>query len=326
MTRTIVGVIRGGTSSEADLSLKTGTTLMNALPEDDYDVRDIFIDKSGDWYVRGRAVTPAQAFQGLDVALNGLHGGMGEDGTLARIAKRAGIPMTGSPAHACAATLNKARAREFLTAAGIRMPQAIVLRLADNTSVDTALMARHVFDSFAPPYILKPVSEGASEGIMLARTIIELADALAEALSRYDAILVEEYLRGQEATVGVLQNYREEMLYTLPPAEIGLPAGHAFLPKEALRGGLEVRVPAPSLSRDTKRELETIARFAHEALGLEHYSRADFIVTPRGPYLLEVNALPGLYEGAALPKMLDAVGESVPGLVRGMIDRELSVA
>ena len=82
MARTIVGVLRGGTSSEYDLSLKTGAAMLAALPEERYDTRDIFIDKRGIWHLRGMPVSSARALQQVDVVLNALHGGMGEDCTV----------------------------------------------------------------------------------------------------------------------------------------------------------------------------------------------------------------------------------------------------
>src|SRR5277367_6763879 len=96
MTRTIVGVLRGGTSSEYELSLKTGATMLAALPEEHYDTRDIFIDKRGIWHLRGMPVAPHRALQQVDVVLNGLHGGMGEDGTVQRFLDKTGIPYAGA--------------------------------------------------------------------------------------------------------------------------------------------------------------------------------------------------------------------------------------
>ncbi len=325
MIRTRVGVIRGGTGSEADLSLKTGSALLHALPEEEYDVRDIFIDKEGVWYARGVAVQPLSAVQDLDVALNALHGGIGEDGTVARILDAGRVPYTGSRPLGALQSLNKARARELLRDMGIRMPRAITVSVRDNTTIHGDSVLRTVLHSFPPPYIIKPTFEGASHGIVYAQNILELGDVLVEMLRTYSSIVIEEYVRGQEATVGVIEHFREQELYALPPASVGLPSGHRFIPSSAYREGIAMRVPAPEFNYRTKQELMHYAREAHKALGLEHYSRSDFIVSPHGIYLLEVNALPGLYEGAAIPTMLDTVGSSVPELTIHAIQRERAV-
>lgn len=325
MTRTRVGIIRGGTGSESDLSLKTGAALMLSLPEEEYEVRDILIDKEGLWHSRGLPAQPAQALSHIDIAVNALHGGIGEDGTIGKILERSGVAFTGSNARGASQSLNKARARSLFLRNGLKMPKGAVFRVYEGTTVNASHMAQEVFSSFSPPYILKPVYEGASHGIMIARTIIDLHDMLADMLRLYKAVLVEEYIRGQEATVGVVENFREDDMYALPPAEVGLPTGHLFVPSDAYRARVEVRAPAPQFSYETKQLLMHLAKEAHKALGLEHYSRSDFIVAPHGIYLLETNALPGLYDGAAMPRLLDVVGSSVPEFTRHVIDRELSV-
>lgn len=309
MSRTAVGVLRGGTSSEYDLSLKTGAVMLNELPEDKYDVRDILIDKRGVWHSRGMPIAPARALQQVDVALNALHGGVGEDGTVSRLLERSGVPYSGSRPLPSAVSLNKIRAREILQKAGVLMPQGVSFTLS--TDLDTQTMAKLVFSQFGPPYLVKPGSEGASTGIKLAFTIIELPDVIGDVLDSYGSALIEEYLMGEEATVGVIEDFRGEELYALPPARVILPDEAPFLHFDH-HSQASVRHMAPSDFSDMeKKALVDAARAAHRALGLSHFSRADFIVTRRGPHLLEVNALPGLYEGSALPRKLESVGSSV---------------
>jgi D-alanine-D-alanine ligase len=307
MTRTIVGVLRGGTGSEYDLSLKTGAAMMQALPEERYDTRDILIDKSGLWHLRGQPVTPARALAQLDVALNAIHGGIGEDGTIQRILRRASIPYTGSGPLPSALSLNKIRAREALTKAGLRMPRAITF--STENALNTSDMAQAVFSQFGPPYVVKPPTEGASKGIIIARTFLNLPDAIGDILDKYGTALIEEYVMGEEASVGVVENFRGEDLYALPPAHV-----HRDGPYVAYRhheGGL-IRHSVPSrFPYEHKISLESMAKAAHQALGLSHFSRSDIILTPRAAYLLEVNSIPGLYPSATFPSMLGAVGSSV---------------
>ncbi len=178
MARTIVGVLRGGSSSEYDLSLKTGAAMLNALPESEYDVRDIFIDKQGYWHSRGVPVDADRALMQVDVVLNGLHGGAGEDGTVQRILQRSGIPFAGSDAQSSALSLNKIQAGMIMKDAGILMPQAV--GFTSSSHMDTGEMARFIFSHFGPPYMVKPGNEGASRGIRLVATIVELPDAIAD--------------------------------------------------------------------------------------------------------------------------------------------------
>lgn len=318
MARTTVGILRGGTSGEYDLSLKTGARMLDALPEDAYDVRDIFIDKRGYWNSRGFPTTPDRALSQVDIVLNGLHGGVGEDGTVQRILDRAGIPYSGSTAMASAHSLNKILARNVFQDAGIRIPQGIAFPASGDA--DVSAMAREVFQKFGPPYVLKPPLEGASLGIRISSTFVDLPQHLAEMLSAYGGVLVEEYVIGDEATVGLIEDFRNEELYALPPARVEYPDTHKHIHYDHHVGGhIEHFVPS-DFSHAQKRELMDIARRAHRALGLEHYSRADIILTRRGPYLLEVNSLPGLHDNAAFPKMLESVGSSMPQFLEHLVD------
>ncbi|PIR83602.1 hypothetical protein COU18_02885 [Candidatus Kaiserbacteria bacterium CG10_big_fil_rev_8_21_14_0_10_51_14] len=309
MARTSVGVLRGGTSSEYNLSLKTGAAMLAAFPEDQFDTRDIFVDKRGYWHLRGIPVDAARALSQVDVVLNALHGGVGEDGTVQRILARAGVPYAGSGPLPSASSLNKIRARKILEDAGILMPRGLSFSLPNGAN--TAEMAYAVFAEFAPPYVVKPPSEGSSTGIRVVATLIELPDALGDVLDAYGAALVEEYLRGEEATVGVIENFRDQELYALPPAHVLLPEGSAFMhPLHHEEGSLRHVVPS-NFSHSEKQALADLARAAHRALQLGHFSQADIILTRGRPYLLEMNSTPGLYQGSAFPHMLESVGSSI---------------
>ena len=309
MARTSVGILRGGTSGEYDMSLKTGAAMMNALPESEYDVRDILIDKSGMWHSRGFPAEPARALSQVDVVLNALHGGVGEDGTVQRILDQLGVPYVGSNASASALSLNKIQAGMALEKAGLQMPRA--LSFTTSKEMDTGSMAKMVFAQFGPPYMIKPPHDGASIGLRVAPNVVELPEVLGDVLDAYGTALVEEFLLGKEATVAVLEGYRGEDLYVFPPAEVVYPDESPFLHFDHhVQGHVKYIVPS-NFSDVEKRALMEMARDAHRALGLSHFSRADFILTRRGPYLLEVNSLPGLHENAGMPKIMESVGTSL---------------
>src|SRR3989344_5201619 len=188
MSRLSVGILRGGTSSEYNLSLKTGAAMMAALPDDTYQVHDIFIDKSGMWHLRGVPADTSRVLSQIDVVLNALHGGVGEDGSVHRVLESAGVPYAGSRALSSGSSLNKVRAREHFRKAGISMPRGIAFSLANQKN--TSDMAEAVVSQFSPPYVIKPVSEGASHGILLAPSIIELPGRNGDVLDAYGAALV----------------------------------------------------------------------------------------------------------------------------------------
>src|SRR3989344_502071 len=131
---------------------------------------------------------------------------------------RVGIAYAGSSAHASNLSLNKVRAREAFRKEDIRIPHSVSFTL-DN-DMNTRDMARAVFSQFGPPYIVKPPSDGAGRGIRFVAMIVELPEQIADVLDEFGSVLVEELVDGEEATVGVIENFRDDELYVLPPAHI----------------------------------------------------------------------------------------------------------
>lgn len=309
MAKMSVGVLRGGTSSEYNLSLKTGSAIIDHLQPEKYAARDIFIDKKGVWHLRGIPMSPMRALSQVDVVLNGLHGGVGEDGTVGRLLQKAGLPYAGSRPLQSAIALNKIRTREILGNAGIRVPRGTWFSLNDHIS--TGEMAKIVFTLFPGPYVIKAPLEGASYGIKIAEHLVDLPDAIGDALDQHGSVLIEEYIRGREATVGLIEKFRKDDLYAMPPARVLVPQGWRMLhPSHYEEGSLHHFVPS-DFTPYQKADLMQMARLAHRTLALNHFSQIDFLVTPNKIYLLEANALPGLYEGSSYRKMMDSVGISM---------------
>ncbi len=302
--REVVGVLRGGPSSEYEVSLRSGATVLEALDREKYDPRDIFIDRLGVWHTAGIPGTPERVLRGVDVVFNALHGEYGEDGKVQRTLDALAIPYTGSGAAQSAVAFNKQRTKEALKTFGIKMPHSILVR----PEGDSEALALKIFRSFPHPAIVKPGSGGSSVGITIADNFHALQRGLEYAARVSPQVLVEEFIKGREATVGVIDSFRNEHTYALMPVEI-IPASHRpFFDYEAKYGGETTeRVPAHFTSHE-KQELTNLARQVHEGLELSHYSRSDFMVSKRGIYFLEVNTLPGLTKESLLPKALHAVG------------------
>lgn len=316
MTRVHVGVLRGGPSSEYDISLASGGAVLQNLDRSQYALKDIFIDRAGVWHVRGAPTDPARALADVDVAFNALHGTYGEDGGVQRVLETYRVPYTGSNVFGSAIAMDKARAREHLgVIPGIKMPGSVIIQ----GSADLDDITRTVFAQFGPPYVIKPLRGGSSIGLRVVDSIAVLRAALFEALHETDALIVEQFVRGREATVGIVEQLRGDALYQLPPVEIVMPEGcNVFDYNLKYSGNTEELCPA-HFSFEEKTKLQDAARYIHQTLGLRHYSRADFIVAPSGIYFLEVNTLPGLTQNSLLPKALDAVGVPLPEFLDHLI-------
>ena len=307
MARIRVGVLRGGPSSEYDVSLKTGASVLEHLGEDKYQPIDMLVDKSGQWHVNGFPFEEANAARQMDVIVNALHGRYGEDGTVQRILDTVGVPYTGSDSLASAVAFNKALTKHTLYGSDIKMAPHIAVELDPN--VEQKLL--RVFRSFSFPAVVKPVADGSSVGVSVASTFDELLDAAEKAGTLSPKILIEEYIKGREATCGVVEGFRGEELYAFFPTEIIPATTSRFFDYDAKYGGDSQEICPGNFMPEEKREIQRMAKLAHQRLGLRHYSRSDFIVSPRGIYFLEVNTLPGLTSESLLPKAIKAAGSSL---------------
>ena len=310
--RSVIAVLRGGPSSEYEASLQSGATVLAHLDKEKYDPRDIFISRDGEWHLHGAPVTPERAMRGVDVAFNALHGEYGEDGTLQRILDMLAVPYTGPGAALAALAFDKERTREAVQPFGVRIPYGIVVDASKVTDLERT--ALHIFRAVPHPVIVKPVIGGSSVGMTKADNFHALQFALQHAFEISPRALVEEFIQGKEATVGVIENFRNEKTYALMPVEIVPPAHAPFFDLQSKYDGSTIeRVPG-NFSQEEKQELSRLARAVHEGLGLTHYSRSDFIVSKRGVYFLEVNTAPavGLTSQSLFPKALQAVGASMP--------------
>ena len=137
--------------------------------------------------------------------------------------------------------------------------------------------------------------------------------------------MVEENIKGREATCGVVDKFRGNDFYSLLPIEIIKPEKSDFFDYEAKYCGGSQEICPGNFSRDEKEAIQELAVAAHKVLGLRHYSRSDFIISPgRGIYILEVNTLPGLTAESLLPKSLQAVGCSLPDFLDHLITLALA--
>lgn len=306
-------MLRGGPSSEYEVSLKSGASVLAHLPPE-HEGHDILIDRQGRWHHGGLPVTPRALGRRLDVVFNALHGEYGEDGRVQNILEQTGMPYTGSGVFASALGMKKHLAKEVFARHGLRVPRGVLLATPD---------AERVFRTMAPPWVVKPADLGSSVGLALAKTFPELAVALTTAFAQSPNVLVEEYITGREATVGVLDNFRNREHYVLPVIEIKPPTGKQVWDYQDKYSGETEEICPGRFSEPEKQALSEMAIEAHRALGLRDYSRSDFIISPRGIYILEVNTLPGLTPESLFPKALDAVGCTYPEFLSHLIKQAL---
>lgn len=296
-----VGVMRGGPSSEYDVSLKTGKNVISAI-RDRHTVRDILIDKRGVWHLDGLERSPERIFPHVDVIFNALHGQFGEDGQVQQILDSHGIPYTGSKSLPSAIGMNKILSKKFFRDAGLKTARHLEVRRGDSSEE----MISKTWPDLSRKLIVKPTSAGSSIGVTLVKEKKNIKDAIDAALEHSSTVMIEEFIEGREATCGVVQASFGSETYPLHPVEIkNLSKNKDFWDYESKYSDeLHELICPGNFSAKEERAIQNGAMAAHKALGLRHYSRSDFIVADDGVYILEVNTLPGMTATSLFPKAL----------------------
>ena len=271
MYRKRVGVIRGGPSNEYEVSLKTGATVLKHLSQDKYNLREIFIDRNGNWFVNGIPLLPHDALTHVDVIFNALHGQYGEDGKLQQVLETHGIPFTGSGSFSSALGMNKKLTKDIYKKANLKTPQ---YRLIDSDeNLNDKLY--EIFRSFPVPLVVKPASSGSSVGISFVKDFLNFESAIREAFKHSNSVIVEEYITGKEATCGVIDSYRNYDYYPLPPVEI-IPHEGTFFDYASKYEGKSNEIVPGNFTDQEKKEIERLAVEAHKGLGLsQHRDRSN---------------------------------------------------
>lgn len=290
MTKLKVGVVRGGPSSHYGESLASGTHILKHMPEA-YAPVDVFIDKKGTWHIGGYETHPRNLGKHIDVAWNALHGEYGEDGEVQHFFERLGIPHTGSQRLSSALSWNKPQMKDVYERHELKTPRWMLF----DTQKEDEQRLLEIFRTFANPSMVKPTRAGFSRGVSVARSFDELKQAVANAGEVTPTVLIEVFVPGKHVTAVVIDGLRGEKHYVPSHAE--------------MEEGETVRFRSPA--RLTPKEANAVfemAKSAHHALGLRHYSQSDFIVSPRGVYIIETDSQPDMREGSPLVESLGAMG------------------
>ena len=307
MSKIRVAVVAGGWSSEREVSLSSGRTVVDHLPRDKYVV--IFYDPLTelDTLIRDK--------ERIDVAFPVLHGRFGEDGCIQGLLRILGIPFVGSSVLASALAMNKKVAKEMYKVVGLDVPKDILVRKGD------PLDPERIIAELGERVMVKPAVEGSSYGISLCQGEQEIRAGIERALELDDEVLVEEYLAGSEVTCCVLGRRELEVL---PLIEIRPGPSYPFFTYEAKYepGASEEICPAP-LDQDTWERVVDMGKAAHRALRCRVWSRTDMIISDNRIAVLETNTIPGMTPNSLFPKAAKAAGISLSDLVDKLVQLAL---
>ena len=299
-----VAVLMGGRSAEREVSLSTGKACCQALEGEGYRVTPIDVGPDVATVLENLAPKP-------DVIFNALHGRFGEDGTIQGLLEILRLPYTHSGVLASALAMQKDQAKVILKAAGVPVPEGVTVHRSEAAT-------RHVLP---PPYVVKPVNEGSSVGVIIVREdrTHPPQELLREDWPFGDLVLVEKYVAGRELTCAVMGDKALGVIDIRPATGLF----YDYDAKYAKGGSIHV-LPA-EIKPNIYQRVQELALTAHQALGCRGVSRADlrYDDTPGGTgelVVLEVNTQPGMTETSLVPEIAAHAGFSFRELVRWMVE------
>lgn len=336
-------VLAGGTSTERDISIMTSVKVCESLRRNGHNANiiDVFFgieDKAVDSFFEDNSSDleriadvmkkndiniedeladrkkKGKGFFGnnvlalcskADIVFMGLHGSNGEDGKIQAAFELMGIKYTGTDYISSAVSMSKELTKKVLVPDGIPMPKGVALKKG------------HKIEYVPYPCVVKPCCGGSSVGVSIVSNEIEFKNALTEAFSYEDNILVEEYIKGREFSVGVLDGK------ALPVIEIEPLEGFYDYKNKYKAGATKETCPA-ILPKEVSLRMQRWAEKACEAAGVTTYARVDQLLTEDGNiYCLEINTLPGMTATSLLPQEAQAAGISYDELTEKIVEISL---
>ena len=279
-----IAVLMGGISSEREVSLKSGNAVLNALVELGYDAfamelnREDMVEKLTTW--------------DYDLAVIVLHGEFGEDGRVQALLDILGKPYTGSGFIASAVSMDKVITKKLVSDAGVRIAKSF-------KSVKETKKENY-------PIVIKPSLEGSSVGLHICNSKKSAEEAVA--LLEGKKLVIEEFIKGEELTVGVLEGEALGVLKIIPKSGV-----YDFKSKYT-KGETEYEYPA-KIDKKLYKEAMKISETVYNTLELSGAARVDMILCEDKLYFLEVNTIPGMTETSLLPKLASLKGYDFKGLV-----------
>jgi D-alanine-D-alanine ligase len=295
-----VGLLYGGTSSEREVSLMSGTAVHKALQDLGVDV--VAIDAQDD-------LLQTLPSYNLDRVFIALHGPGGEDGTLQGALEYLGLPYTGSGVLASALAMDKLRCKQMWQGIGLATTDFAVLEQQSDWAV--------IMQSLGGKAMVKPACEGSSIGMSRAETPEQLQQAWQHAAEFDMTVIAEPLLEGAEYTVAILGDQ------ALP--SIRIRTNEVFYDYQAKYFSDDTQYQCPSdLSSERESEIRKLSMDAFNTLGCSGWGRVDLMMDSKEQFqLLEVNTSPGMTSHSLVPMAAKAAGLNFEQLVLAILEESL---
>jgi D-alanine-D-alanine ligase len=307
-----VAVLRGGRSSEHEVSLASAESASAGVAAAGHEVLPVLLERDGSWHGPDGAplaLAPGGGLLGADVAFPVLHGPFGEDGTVQGLLELLDVPYVGAGVLASSLCMDKIVFKDVLAAAGV--PQVAYVAVREARWRDAPGEVRSELAALGLPVFVKPARLGSSVGIAKVRALDALDAALEGAFAHDGLVIVEAFSAGTEVECAVIGLFEAEASV---PGEVVLLGGAEWYDYEAKYspGGVELRVPA-AIPEAAVADVRRLAVETFLRVGCAGLARVDFFVEDGERVLVnELNTLPGMTPTSAFPKLWEAAGVPWP--------------
>ena len=298
--RNLIVVLMGGLSGERKISFLTGKACSEALKNKGYKVVDL--DVKGFFVDELKKLKPKVVF-------NALHGKYGEDGFIQTILESLTIPYTHSGVYASSLAMDKELSRLIFKKKKLRVPKYFMFQKDIKENINKKLKNKRI----RFPIVIKPINEGSSLGVYICDNKMQFRRNYKKLTENYNKIIVEEYIPGREIQVAVMGKKALGAIELIPKRKF-----YDYTAKYSSKAKTRHVMPAP-LSTQKYKEVLTLAKKAHHALGCRGITRSDFRFFKNNFYLLEINTQPGMTKLSLVPEIAKYCGIKFEELVEWMI-------
>ena len=315
-----IAIVFGGFSSEYEVSIKSAKFIYDNLKDNsNWNIFQICISKkkntvkfkerifdldyhSFTFNIDGKIIKP-------DAVYNIIHGDPGENGVLAEILEKNEIPQTSCNNYVSELTFNKKKYIKFVDSLNIPCPKQVLLKSKDLISISRILEAIKI------PCIVKPNNGGSSIGVSKVNYADELENKIKIAFNEGDEVLIENFLDGQEVSVGVLEINGKRII--LPITEII--SDNELFDYNAKYLGESQEITPGNISDKSKELIHKYVNTIYDNIELNGITRSEFIIVDGNPHILETNTIPGFTKQSIIPQQIEAQGLSVKEVINNQI-------
>jgi len=320
-----IAIIMGGYSSEADISLKSGSVVYTHLNKELYTAYSVHILKDK-WVVLDAAANEYPINKHdfsvrihdkhitFDCVFNAIHGDPGENGKILAYFELLDIKHTSASSYQMALTFNKRDTLSVVKAYGVKVATSIFFDKDDTYNVD------EIIKKVGLPCFVKPNNAGSSFGISKVSKKEDMQTAIEKAFAEDNELLIEAFLDGVEVSIGIIE-YKGK-IKVLPATEIV--SFNDFFDHDAKYHGKSEEITPARISKIQLENLEKVAKQVYKVLNMRGFSRSEYIFIGDDPYFLEINTVPGLTDGSLLPQQVAKAGISLEDLFGNAIEASLN--